>query len=146
MTLFSTFKVGCVEMVIWSELRMRKYRDGDYPEDAPHFTSKNLTWYFLCLVPNRFKTFPHVLQTLLLHILSRLRDRLNLRLSICFDFTHWQFKKVHIYSSHIGILKFIPFRKFRKDLKFFSRFFEIFSSLKWSILSECLCEYDFLSW
>ena len=24
-------------MVIWSKFRMRKYRDGDHREDAPHF-------------------------------------------------------------------------------------------------------------
>ena len=32
-------KVGCVSlMVIWSELRMGQYRDGNHREDAPHFT------------------------------------------------------------------------------------------------------------
>ena len=32
-------KVGCViTMVIWSEFHIRKYRDGDPREDAPHFT------------------------------------------------------------------------------------------------------------
>ena len=31
-------KVGCViPMVIWSELRLGKYRDDDHREDAPHF-------------------------------------------------------------------------------------------------------------
>ena len=31
-------KVGCIfPMVIWSEFRMRQYRDDDHPEDAPHF-------------------------------------------------------------------------------------------------------------
>ena len=30
-------KVGCVfSMVLWSEFRMRKYRDDDYREDASH--------------------------------------------------------------------------------------------------------------
>ena len=26
-------------MVIWSEFRLRQYRDNDYWEDAPHFTT-----------------------------------------------------------------------------------------------------------
>ena len=35
---FGLPKVGCVfTMIIWSEFRMRKYRDGDHREDAPHF-------------------------------------------------------------------------------------------------------------
>ena len=37
--LASSIKVGCVfPMVIWSEFRIRHYRDDDHQEDAPHFS------------------------------------------------------------------------------------------------------------
>ena len=51
------YKAGCVfTMVIWSEFRMRKYRDGDHREDAPHFNIsreilKNNKTMFLEMIP-----------------------------------------------------------------------------------------------
>ena len=111
------------------------------------FFENKLTWYFLCWFPKRFRTFPQALQTLLLHILSIFLDRLNLRLSICLGFTHWQLKKVHIYSSHIGNLKFINSNsqssaKILQKIRFSEFEIEYFVWFcKWIVSSE----YEFLS-
>jgi len=41
----SQCKVECAfPMVISSEFRMRRHRDGDYHEDAPHFTRTTILW------------------------------------------------------------------------------------------------------